>query len=98
MLLAEPNNFFCSVGAWLVILCNVMGVVGLAALFGKAKWMEKRLTDSCKKIMKSCWDRVCCSNAKKGHDKREWQGNNPLNAFELEEYPMVFGEKPKLVE
>ena len=44
MLLADRGNFVCTVGVWLVILCNVVGVFGLVGLFGKTKWNEKNLT------------------------------------------------------
>ena len=84
MLLADRGNFVCTVGAWLVILCNVFGVFGLVGLFGKTKWKEKNLTQWCGEKKAMCWNKTCLKKAKKTPDEREWQGQNPLNGIELE--------------
>ena len=84
MLLADRGNFVCTVGAWLVILCNVFGVFGLVGLFGKTKWKEKNLTQLWGDKKTVCWNKMCCQNSKKDPGEREWQGQNPLNGIELE--------------
>ena len=84
MLLADRGNFVCTVGAWLVILCNVFGVFGLVGLFGKTKWNEKNLTHRWGGKKTVCWNKVCLRNMEKQSDEREWQGQNPLNEIELE--------------
>ena len=84
MLLADRGNFVCTVGAWLVILCNVFGVFGLVGLFVKTKWNEKNLTQWWGEKKAMCWNKTCLKKAKENPDEREWQGQNPLNGIELE--------------
>eukprot|EP00944_MAST-04C_sp_MAST-4C-sp1_P014424 g14424.t1 len=86
---ADESGFWCECAAYVVGICNVFGVVGLAYVFAKAKWREKadvimamireKFGGSCRFFYSEKNDDI----EDGGKEDRKWE-QNPLEKLEEE--------------
>ena len=81
---ADESGFWCECAAYVVGICNLFGIVGLAYIFAKAKWREKAdvIMGTIRKKFGTCLFRGENDDGD-GKEDRKWE-QNPLEKMEEE--------------